>query len=133
MYDKVSKTFFGNDGTSDFIAGPNVTNDADVPSVPTWSVTWSNNGDNVAGTVYGEGKCNNSSSDATNTTEGVQCWCKTKGATVNQESTPVSSAPWVFIGTRGSAAGCANRCAGDCVDSVRANAAFRTAIFNTGS
>ena len=147
LYDTVSRGFFG-DASGDstgFYAGSNVTNDPDVPANPTWSVTWSNNGNGVAGIVYGEGVCNavagtyavaatSANLSASGWSQsGGSCWCKTTGATVNQESTPVSSAPWVFIGTRGSAAGCANRCAGDCVDSVRANAAFRTAIFNTGS
>ena len=145
VYNVQTGAFYPNAGEGTFTAGPNVTNDANVPSGPNWSVTWSDNGNSESGTVYGEGVCNAvAGTNAVAATSanlsasgwgqsGASCWCKTTGATVNQESSSVSSAPWVFFYTHGSAADCVYGCAYYCARNVRDNASFRTAIFNTGS
>ena len=143
MYDTVSKTFFANAGSGTFTAGPNVTNDSDVPSGPTWSVTWTNNGNSASGTVYGEVKCNNVSgtslgvaatsanlSSSAWNQSGADCWCRATGLTSGGDTNTTDNDAWVFYATFGSAASCANGCAYYCASNVHGDANFRSAIFN---
>ena len=144
MYDTVSKTFFANAGSGTFTAGPNVTNDSDVPSGPTWRVTWTNNGNSASGTVYGEGLCNNVSgtslgvaatssqlSNAAWNQSSASCWCRATGLTSGGDTNTTDNGVWGFLATYSSAADCARYCAYDCADLVRSNhEGFRSVIFN---
>ena len=62
------------------------------------------------------------------TDQGEQCWCKIEPVLAYGFETGITSY-WVFLNTYADAATCATSCAAACMNAIKSDTAFRSAVF----